>query len=210
MQAYILYLPSVPERVANAHFLAVSLARAGFECCLVPGLDAATDDPTARCAVDSGARLSPGNICCSEGHNRISALIADSDDPVSLVVEDDVYIVDVDVLASLARNELDLPPALDWIQLFHCDYDCPEFATSPGDVVHGWLRNLPGKGYWGTWAYLISPKSAKALLANNTPIRHVADAFFRHRTSPNAFVSRWPIFDELRISSRINITTSVE
>jgi glycosyl transferase, family 25 len=165
--------------------------------------------------------MTTGQIACAYSHVKIYEDIIKNNYSKSLILEDDV-IVDFEKIDSFTKTIKELPENWD---MFYLGYENKKIALFSAKVKqliyhvqrsfgmlkwsHTQIANLISKNYSThlktagyldcTHAYCVTPKGAKILLSNQTPIAFTADNLLAHcctNKSLNAFVSTSKIFNQ--------------
>jgi len=152
LEADVAKLQNIRDQVAGYDFL--NLIR-------VPGVDGTTL-PSAACYPLTRNEWSvnhKGTLGCFLGHAHAWEIIAESEDPFSLCIEDDVRLYNLDIL-----NGLRVPNGIDLV--FCNDRTCyqpgggvPSFLPLPPALAHAMTH-----GSIGSYGYLLTPAGARNLL----------------------------------------------
>jgi glycosyl transferase family 25 len=182
---------------------------AGLEVTRVPAVDAKTFVAHEHPAVSLGTAHNiyyrtrrghheidaPGAVGCSLSHFRVWEQLRASGAPAMIVFEDDAPIP-ADLRARLEEILRKLPAEWDMIQLQRTDYGGGVYGCKP---VEAGKEGAPWElctSLMGSYAYILSPRGAAALLKRAYPIELHVDAYMAYMSRMGHIRMLWnPLID---------------
>lgn len=178
MNAYLINLDRSPQRL---DFMRGQLDALGITFTRVPAVDGRAFAPgtpvegfsPVRSFIAAGKRLSAAETAVALSHVECCRRIAASEAPCSLVLEDDVVLMD-GFTAALSRVESFVDPSRPQCIILS-GYGIPGAESLPEEI-----RRV--KSAWCADAYVLTRPAAELILKANDPVITVADSFKRwHR-----------------------------
>lgn len=179
------------ERLKRASKMVEELSANGFEFEFFNSVDCKDPDWESKVSVSEKgkAALTPGQICCAQGHLNLMQYVYDTGDAFAFIVEDDAKVTTThDEIIAL---EKELPRNWDIALLSQNGTAKKKLFTG---VEHTENFDRVSRTEYGSHGYLISRSGCRYFTRESSPIFTPIDCMFRYRAwAVIAFHLRTPV-----------------